>query len=96
MNRNTAVAKFELGPVFITQGVNAAFRDSKKALLFDCLTRHQTGDWGDLCTEDAQMNERALSKKTRIMSVYKLDPAKIYIITEHDRSLTTILLPEEY
>jgi hypothetical protein len=73
---------------------------------FQLIARHVAGDWGDVCPEDAQTNEEALQKGLRIFSVYVLPPplsegetlvaAKIWIITEADRSVTTILLPEEY
>lgn len=73
---------------------------------FQLLTRHVTGDWGDLCAEDAQSNNDALKEGTRIFSAYVLQPpvsegeslapAKVWIITEADQSVTTILLPEEY
>ena len=59
--------------------------------------RHHVGDWGDLCEEDRQSNERALEKGGRLFSVYyDREGVKFYIITEHDRSVTTVLLPEDY
>jgi len=61
------------------------------------LRRHQTGDWGDCCPEDAEENNRALKENNRLLSVYKdTNGAKFWIITEHDRSVTTVLLPEDY
>jgi hypothetical protein len=60
------------------------------------LSRHQRGDWGDLCKEDKQTNEQALATGERIFSSYQLATAKFWVITEADRSVTTILLPEEY
>ncbi len=61
------------------------------------LLRHLTGDWGELCEEDKQANEAALKYHLRILSAYHLtDGTKIWLITEWDRSVTTILLPEEY
>jgi len=67
------------------------------ASLLHCLARHARGDWGDLCRQDAQANQRALLNDERILSVYH-DSAgiKFYIITESDRSVTTVLLPEDY
>lgn len=61
------------------------------------LTRHVLGDDGDLCREDKQANRDALKTGARIFSSYKIsDLLKIWIITEADRSVTTLLLPEEY
>jgi hypothetical protein len=61
------------------------------------LLRHRHGDWGDLDPEDRRANERALRLGDRLLSSYRtrLD-AKLWIITEWDRSATTLLLPEEY
>lgn len=56
-----------------------------------------TGDWGDLCEEDRQANEDALNRDLRLLSSYSdRNGTKFWIITEADRSLTTILLPEDY
>ena len=58
--------------------------------------RHQSGDWGAVCAEDAQANERALASGARVLSVYDTPGGRIWIITEADRSATTALLPSEY
>jgi hypothetical protein len=63
---------------------------------FDLLTRHATGDWGELCAFDRRQNEIALREGLRIFSSYKVPAGRVWIITEADRSFTTILLPEEY
>ena len=61
------------------------------------LGRHQAGDWGDLGEEDTQANQRALEVGERLLSVYRTPSGiKTYVITEWDRSVTTILLPEDY
>lgn len=61
------------------------------------LLRHLQGDWGDLDDEDTKQNEFALGNKERLLSSYVLpDSAKVWVITEWDRSVTTILLPEDY
>ena len=61
------------------------------------LRRHQRGDWGDLDDEDKAENEFSLTKHLRIFSSYNLaEKIKVWVITEADRSVTTILLPEEY
>lgn len=71
----------------------------------DLLSRHVTGDWGCVCDEDKHTNNEALAHGNRILSAYPIDPEKpcagygkncVWIITEADRSVTTILLPEEY
>jgi hypothetical protein len=59
--------------------------------------RHVSGDWGDICAEDRQANADALQYGYRLMSVYELSKTeRLWIITEADRSSTTLLLPEEY
>jgi len=60
------------------------------------LARYGKGDWGDLCDEDKQMNDDAVKDGERIVARYNIEPRAIYIITEWDRSATTILFPEEY
>jgi hypothetical protein len=63
---------------------------------FDYLARHATGDWGDLCAFDRRQNQIALREGYRILSSYDVPAGRVWIITEADRSVTTILLPEEY
>jgi hypothetical protein len=63
---------------------------------FGYIARHATGDWGDLCAFDRRQNEIALSDGYRVFSSYKVPAGRVWIITEADRSITTILLPEEY
>jgi len=61
------------------------------------LSVHQAGDWGDVCDDDRQANNRALTEGTRLLSVYhSATGVKFWIITEADRSVTTLLLPEDY
>lgn len=61
------------------------------------LRRHLQGDWGDVHEEDAEMNNEALSLGNRVLSSYDLpEGEKVWVITESDRSVTTILLPSEY
>lgn len=60
-------------------------------------SRHATGDWGDMCEEDKAYNDYALEHGERLFSSYNYnEDTKIWIITEWDRSATTILFPEEY
>jgi hypothetical protein len=64
---------------------------------WEFLTRHASGDWGDLDQEDLRENERSIKDGCRLLSAYILSTgARIWIITEADRSSTCILLPEEY
>ena len=63
---------------------------------FAYLARHVTGDRGELCAFDRRQNERALREGARVLSSYPAGEETIWIITEADRSVTTILLPEEY
>lgn len=87
-------SRFKLGQVVITPGANAALdrEDVVKGL-----RRHHSGDFGDMCEEDKAYNQEALETGGRIMSAYHdRNDTKFWIITEHDRSATTILLPDEY
>jgi hypothetical protein len=64
---------------------------------FEFLLRHVTGDWGNLPPEDIEENERALQVGNRLFSAYNLaDGTRLWLITEWDRSVTTLLLPREY
>jgi hypothetical protein len=85
--------RFPLGKTYATPGAIALNVDLAKFL-----RRHHCGDWGNaLCAEDKEANEQALTHGTRLLSCYVTDSGeRIYIITEHDRSMTTIMLPSEY
>ena len=63
---------------------------------FGYIARHAAGDWGDLCAFDRRENEIALRDGYRVLSSYEISARRVWIITEADRSVTTILLPEEY
>ena len=63
---------------------------------FGYITRHAAGDWGDLCAFDRRQNEIALREGLRVFSSYDVLAGRVWIITEADRSVTTILLPEDY
>lgn len=60
------------------------------------LSRHQSGDWGNLDVEDKRENDLAVNEGLRVFSSYSFGSVKLWVITEADRSATTILLPEEY
>jgi hypothetical protein len=87
---------FSLGQLVATPGALAALEKAGQGPL-DFLSRHGHGDWGDLCEEDRRENQFSLERGFRLLSSYRtLADAKLYVITEADRSVTTILLPEEY
>lgn len=88
--------KFPLGRVVATPGALAALEESgEEASSF--LRRHQSGDWGDVCGDDAEANEEALQVALRIFSVYHTKlKQKLYVITEADRSSTSVLRSDEY
>ena len=88
------IMKFQLGAICATPGVLALVQDVAEVM--PALTRHASGDWGDVDAEDAERNNAAIHDGTRILSAYALNDQKIWIITEADRDSTTILLPEEY
>jgi len=88
---------FDLGTVVATSNLQERLGDKAHRLLPKIIARHSAGDWGDVCDEDAKMNDAALTTDCRIMSVYKVkDDLEIWAITEADRSSTTLLLPEDY
>lgn len=87
-------ALFPTGQLMITPN---ALRVVGLEALATALERHSKGDWGDVDAHDRKANEDALRDGTRLLSVYHSpDGGKFWIITEWDRSLTTILLPEDY
>lgn len=89
-----AVPKFSVGRTEITRGAHAQITSQEIAL---SLMRHAVGDWGDLEPEDAARNDVALATEGRLLSVfYTASHVRFYVITEADRSATTILLPHEY
>lgn len=85
-----------LGQVLATPGALALLHSQQLTPLRFVL-RHMAGDWGDICEEDRQTNAEALVQGARVMSVYVLGKTqRLWVITEADRSSTTLLLPEEY
>lgn len=89
--------KFRLGQLVATPGALRALEKAGQSAV-GFVTRHAAGDWGDVPPEDAAANEAALRDGERIISAYQLPKTeqRIWIITEWDRSVTTVLLPEEY
>jgi len=91
--------KFNLGRTYLTRGVNDLVAENLEFAKFvmDSLKRHASDDWGDLCEADKRENEYALGKYLRLLSSYTYDDnQKVWVITEADRSVTTILFPDEY
>lgn len=87
--------RFPLGECVITPAARkhlAAAGLAEGALV----ARHATGDWGDICAEDARENEFSIARGFRILSRYAVGDEHVYVITEWDRSATTILLVQEY
>jgi hypothetical protein len=95
----TIEKKFMLGQVVATRGVMEELV-KEGVNLFPFLMRHATGDFGDLDAHDRRANQEAIERGFRILSSYEFihqnDVKKIWIITEADRSSTTILFPDEY
>ncbi len=89
------VARFQLGRVVATPGALQLLEHSGLGAL-PLLARHQSGDWGQVDAEDWRANEEAIEHGWRLLSAYEVGSNKLWIITEADRSTTTILLPEEY
>lgn len=91
--------KFKPGQLVVTRAVNDLIDSNVDFAIFVQLsiTRHLAGDWGELCDEDRVMNEQALQEGDRLFSAYEKDGLpKIWIITEWDRSVTTVLFPDDY
>lgn len=94
--------KFPIGQLVATPAAIKVMEDVGEDM-FVFVNRHCTGDWGDVCLEDAEANEHALTHGHRIFSAYRLNAdgnlsvhQRIWIITEADRSVTTVLLPDDY
>ena len=89
-------ALFPLGQLVATpSALDAIWRNGATAWTY--LSRHVTGDWGDLESADRAENELSLREGFRLLSAYALpDGTRLWIITEADRSCSTLLLPEEY
>lgn len=91
--------RFNPGQIYASDGVNKKMDENPDFYEFvcECIHRHLMGDWGDLCEEDITENQIALEDEGRILSAYSYrDGTRIWIITEWDRSATTVLFPDEY
>ncbi len=90
-----ARARFDLGRLVATLGA----LEIARAHVLDVVAlvhRHHAGDWGTVCADDALANDRALVDGARVLSAYDTPGGELWIITEADRSATTVLLPSEY
>ena len=90
---------FKLGKLVATKAIAVAMEENNKFLkeVHGALDRYITMDWGEMCKEDKDMNDEALKTgDDRIFASYETSRGKIYIITEWDRSYTTILFADEY
>ena len=86
--------KFSLGRIVMTESATQTLPHNDIAT---ALLRHARGDWGDVCAEDKNANESALLEASRLHSVYHdSNGVTFWIITEADRSVTTVLLPDDY
>jgi hypothetical protein len=88
-------APLPLGRVLATPGALKLFSEMEEDP-FGYIARHAAGDWGELCPFDQRQNQIALRDGLRVLSSYPVGRECVWIITEADRSVTTILLPEEY
>ena len=88
------IMKFSLGQVVTTKGISELLTPQEISTLLD---RHVTGDWGDVSKSDKNLNDKALEMGyVHLFSSYITPKGKVWIITEADRSITTVLLPSEY
>lgn len=89
---------FEAGKFVLTSRVNDLISADKvfSKFVLESIRRHLKGDWGEMDPGGIKANERALEDGSRLFSAYTTGPAKIWIITESDRSATTVSFPDEY
>lgn len=94
VNYTNRPLRFKLGSVYVTHGIISNLSISQ---VVGALDRHGAGDWGELSEHDRNANEFAVNEGGRILSSYRSDSGvKFWVITEADRSATTVLLPSEY
>ncbi len=93
---NRLLPRFRLGRVVATPGALKALEEANQNP-FEFLERHQTADWGELGEEDKRENEFSVRNGFRILSAYRTrNDVKLWVITEADRSCTTLLRPHDY
>jgi hypothetical protein len=88
--------RFRAGRLIATPGAVAALQRAEQSPL-ELVARHVAGDWGCVCDQDREVNEKALRGGGRILSAYRLrSGVELWVITEADRSSTCVLVPDEY
>jgi len=96
MNTTSNKPLFALGQVVATPGALELLENQGQAPS-QFIARHHCGDWGDeMCDEDRELNDAAVKDGSRLLSAYTVSNEKIWVITEADRSSTTLLLPSDY
>ena len=104
MNNHKDLKCFKIGKIRISDGIRQIIKNNSKFEhdVLSCLIRHKFSDWGELSDYDKSKNDLSVQyelsglQTTRILSEYHLTDEIIWVITEADRSFTTVLLPEEY
>jgi hypothetical protein len=92
-HRLAGTIHFSLGRLAITPNASLRLRTEE---VLSALRRHASGDWGDLCPEDAMANDTALQQGGKLFSAYGQGAGRVWIVTEADHSMTTILLADDY
>ncbi|MDT7858253.1 hypothetical protein RQM47_16510 [Rubrivirga sp. S365] len=92
---STRAVRLPLGHVVATPGALDVVRSNGLDVIA-LLHRHQRGDWGELSDHDARANDHAVGGGARVLSAYETAGGRLWVITEADRSATTVLLPSEY
>lgn len=93
INIPTNSQRFGLGQIVITATANASLSSQEVSI---GLSRHAACDWGNIPSDDAALNNLSLESEGRLLSSYGEGDRRFWIITEWDRSVTTVLLPEDY
>ena len=88
-------ARFKLGQIVATTAAKQTLANAQIDPRH-LIVRHHQGDWGDVCEEDAELNNDAVKYGGRLLSSYLIEDEKLWIITEADRSATTLLMADEY
>jgi hypothetical protein len=95
MNNTSNKPLFALGQIVATPGALELLESAEEAPS-EFIVKHVSGDWGEICDEDRELNDAALKEQSRLFSAYTVGNEKIWVITEADRSSTTLLLPSDY